>query len=194
MLDYQAVRDEELTITELVTDLKREDLRALTDEMIDTILEMIADCIDVDVTFVPSDPEAHDAYATTPEEADMAWTLGHVIVHITASAEESAALAAELARGVRVHGRSRYEVPWEEMTTIEGCRQRLEESRRMRHASLDMWSDPPHLDNNYKTWSKGPRVNAIGRFALGLMHTDSHLGQIADIVQQAIQHRGMVTR
>ena len=189
MLNFQAVRDEELTIAELTADLTREDLRLLTDEMIDTILEMIAGCSDADVTFVPSDPEAHDPFAATPEEEDMAWTLGHVIVHITASAEESAALASELARGVRVRGRSRYEVPREEMTTIEGCRQRMEESRRMRLASLEMWPDPPHLENTYKTWSKGPRVNAIGRFALGLMHTDSHLGQIADIVQQAKQNR-----
>lgn len=189
MLDFQAVRDEELTIAELTADLTREDLRNLTDEMVDTILEIIADCSDADVTFVPSDPEAHDPFAATPEEEDMAWTLGHVIVHITASAEESAALASELARGVRVRGRSRYEVPWEEMTTIEVCRLRMEESRRMRLASLEMWPDPPHLENTYKTWSKGPRVNAIGRFALGLMHTDSHLGQIADIVQQAKQNR-----
>ena len=191
MLKFQAVREEELTITELVADMTREDLRNLTDKMVDTILEMIAGCSDADVTFAPSDPEAHDPHAATPEEEDMAWTLGHVIAHITASAEESATLAAELARGVRVHGRSRYEVPWQEMNTIEVCRLRMEESRRMRLASLEMWPDPPHLENTYKTWSKGPRVNAIGRFALGLMHTESHLKQIADIVQQARQHRGM---
>jgi hypothetical protein len=45
-------------------------------------------------------------------ELALPWTLGHVIVHITASAEESAFLAAELARGVhRRTGRSRFEVP-----------------------------------------------------------------------------------
>jgi hypothetical protein len=37
MLNFQAVRDEEITIAELTADLTREDLRLFTDEMIDTI-------------------------------------------------------------------------------------------------------------------------------------------------------------
>ena len=52
---------------------------------------------------------------------------------------------ADLARGVAFHGRSRSEVPWETVTTIAQCRARLEESRRMRLASLDMWPDQPYL-------------------------------------------------
>ena len=108
-----------------------------------------------------------------------------MIVHITASAEESAFLASELARGVEYHGRSRYEVPWKEMRTMEGCRQRLEESRHIRLASLEVWPDKPHLDNEYVAWTDGPVVNAIGRFVLGLMHDDSHLGQIEEIMRQA---------
>ena len=48
-----------------------------------------------------------------------------------------------------------------------------------------MWPDDPHLDNTYRAWTNGPQVNAIGRFVLGLWHTDDHLGQIEDIVQQA---------
>ena len=111
------------------------------------MLGLIAECVDADVVLVPDDPEADDPWAATPEETNMSWTLGHVIVHTTASSEESAALAAEMARGVALHGRSRYEVPWQEMRTIEGCRQRLEESRRMRLASLEMWPDDPHLEN-----------------------------------------------
>ena len=190
MLNFQAVRDKEITLTELVADLTSDDLRDLTDEMIDTVLSLIATCVDADVTFQPVDPEAHDPFAEDPEDADLAWTLGHVIVHNTASAEESAAIAAELARGVEFHGRSRYEVPWEEMRTIEGCRQRLEESRRMRLASLEMWPQEAHLENAYETWSGGPTVNAIGRFVLGLMHEESHLGQIEEIVRQAKVARG----
>lgn len=115
----------------------------------------------------------------------MPWTLGHVIVHTTASAEESAAIAAELARGVAYHDRSRHEVPWTEVQTIAGCRQRLEESRRMRLASLRMWPDAAHLENEYQAWANGPTVNAVGRFVLGLMHEESHLEQIAEIVRQA---------
>jgi hypothetical protein len=133
---------------------------------------------------VPDDPEAEDTYASDPSEAFLAWTLGHVIVHTTASSEESAFLAAELARGVpQREGRSRYEVPWRTVINIEQCRQRLEESRRMRLASLDLWPDPPHLDNLFTTRS-GARHNAMVRFIFGLAHDDSHLGQIAEIVRQ----------
>jgi len=185
MLDFQAVRDEKITLGELVAKLTRDNLRDLTNEMVNTILDLIAGCVNADVTFVPVDPAANDPYAKTPEEVQMAWTLGHVIVHTTASAEESAAIAAELARGVEYHGRSRYEVPWGVMRTIEECRQRLEESRHMRQASLLMWPEEAHLGNEYEVWKDGPKVNAIGRFVLGLMHEDSHLGQIGEIVRQA---------
>jgi len=190
MLNFQAFHDKQITYPELIVGLTRDDLRDLTDEMIDATLALIANCIDADVTFAPVDPQARDPYAATPEEVNMAWTLGHVIVHNTASSEESAAVAAELARGVAYHGRSRYEVPWTEMRTIAACRQRLEESRRMRLASLGMWPDAPHLENEYQAWKEGPMVNAIGRFVLGLMHEESHLAQIREIVRQAQAARG----
>ncbi len=185
LLDFTPVRNKEVTLAELVADLTRDDLRELTNAMVDTMLELIADCADEDVTFVPVDPDAHDAYATDEAERNIAWTLGHVIVHTTASAEESAAIAAELARGVEYHGRSRYEVPWRTVTTVEQCRRRLEESRRMRLASLEMWPDEPHLNNTYEPWKAIGEINAISRFALGLLHDDDHLDQIAEIVRQA---------
>ena len=185
MLDFQAVRDKKITIAELVGDLTLEDLRDLTNEMVDTILNLIDGCVDFDVTYEPLDPAANDPFAEVPEDVDLAWNLGHVIVHVTASSEESAVLAVELARGVDFHGRSRYEVPWQEMESIQGCRERLEESRRMRLASLEMWPEESHLDNVYQTWTGGPQVNAVGRFVLGLMHDESHLAQLAEIVSQA---------
>jgi hypothetical protein len=190
MLNFRAVHHNEITIAELVAGLTRDDLRGLTDEMIDTELGLIAMCADADVTFEPLDPLADDQWAATPEEVKLAWNLGHVIAHATASSEEAAALAAEMARGVAPHGRSRYEVPWGEMRTIVGCRLRLEESRRMRLASLDMWPQEAHLENEYQGWPGGPTVNAVGRFVLGLMHDDSHLGQIGEIVRQARATRG----
>ncbi len=189
MLDFTPVRNKSLTIDQLCADLGVDDLRRLTDEMVDTMLELIAGCSDADVVFVPDDPEAEDTYAENPDEVNLAWTLGHVIVHVTASSEESAFLAAELARGVpHREGRSRFEVPWRTVTTIEQCRQRLEQSRRMRLASLDLWPHPPHLDNLFTTRS-GARYNVVVRFVFGLWHDDSHLGQIAEIVRQAKEAR-----
>jgi hypothetical protein len=185
MLDFTPLRNKELTMPQLTASLTPDDLRRLTNEIVDTILDLIATCEDRDVTFVPQDPEAFDPYAADESDVHLAWTLGHVIVHITASAEESAAVAAELARGVAYHGRSRSEVPWQTVTTIAQCRQRLQESRRMRLASLDMWPDRPHLDNTYRLIEGAEPINAIARFVFGLKHTDDHLGQIAEIVRQA---------
>jgi len=185
-LDFTPLREKRVTLAEMTAGLTPNDLRDLTNNMIDAMLSAIADYRDEHVTFVPHDPNAHDRYAADPAEADKAWTLGHVIVHTTASAEEAAFLAAELARGVPNHGRSRYEVPWQTITTIAQCRQRLEESRRMRLASLDLWPDPPHLEVTYIPYPSSGPLNAIACFVTGLMHDDDHLGQIREIVRQAL--------
>jgi hypothetical protein len=154
--------------------------------MVDTMLGLIAGSADVDVVFVPEDPGANDPAAATPEEVHMPWTLGHVVVHTTASAEEAAAIAAELARGVPHRGgRSRSELHWTTVTTIAQCRNRLEESRRMRLASLDMWPEHPDLDNSYVPREGAEPINAVIRFVNGLSHDDSHLGHLAEVVRQA---------
>jgi len=190
MLNFTPVRNREVDIGELTADLAVEDLRQLTNEMVNAQLALLAACTDEYVVFVPNDPEAGDPYAADAEDVDLAWTLGHVIVHVTASSDESAYLAVELARGAPYRGgRSRAEVPWETVTTIEGCRQRLEESRRMRLASLDMWPDQPDLENTF-TGRNGKEYNAVVRFAFGLFHDDNHLAQIAEIVRQAKENHG----
>jgi hypothetical protein len=185
MLDFKPVRAKQMTLNELAAPLSLADLRRLTEEMLDREQTLIAECTDADVTFPAFDPAANDTFAANPEDIKLSWNLGHVIVHATASSEESAFLAAELARGVPFHGRSRSEVPWQEVTTIAQCRQRLAESRRMRLASLDLWPELPHLDNLAEMYPGAAPVDAKGRFIMGLMHDDSHLAQIAEIVRQA---------
>ncbi len=187
MLDFTPVREKRISLSDLASGMTRANLRGLTNEMIDAQLKLIENCIDADVIFVPQDPQADDPFAATPEEVSLAWTLGHVIVHITASSEEAGAIAQELARGVEFHGRSRYETPWQTMTMIEQCRQRLEESRRIRLASLEMWPNQPHLEIEYQTRPTSPRMNAISRYLYGLMHDDDHLEQLTEIISQA-QH------
>lgn len=169
-----------------VENLSRDDLRQHTNQMLDDLVGLIAECMDTDVAFVPTDPEANDKFAINPAEVNLSWTLGHVIVHVTASSEEAAFVALELARGVPHRGgRSRYEVPWQNVTTIAQCRARLEESRRMRLASLDVWPDLPHLENTYTLERYPEPINAVRRFMMGLQHDDSHLEQIKKIVAQA---------
>lgn len=185
MIDFAPIRDRSLSIIDLAAAFGPDDLRRETDEMIDAMQGLIADCVDADVIFVPNDPEAYDSAAATTDEVHLSWTLGHVIVHVTASAEESAYLAVELARGVRYRRlRSRYEVPWQTVTTIEQCRHRLEESRRMRLASLELWPDQPYLDNTRRR-TRDLSLNAVAQFLLGLKHDDDHLDQIENIVRQA---------
>lgn len=172
--------DENLTV---------DDLRRLTNALIDDVLHMLRHCADGDVTFVPVDPQANDPAAASEDEAGIAWTLGHVIVHMSASSEESAALAAELARGVEYHGRSRSEVPWQTMKTIAQCRARLEESRRMRLASLSMWPDSPDLTNTYTPREGATPIGPTARFLSGLRHDASHLDQLRDVIGQAREAR-----
>lgn len=185
MLDFARLRRKEITPAELTDGLTSDDLRDLTDEMVDLQLELIGGCDDADVVFEPVDEKAHDPVASTEAEVGMAWTLGHVIVHVTASAEEAAFIAAEMARGVLREGRSRYETPWQTVTTIAQCRDRLEESRRMRLATLYVWPDEPHLNINVEYRRLSGPINPVARFVMGLLHDYDHLDHIREIVRQA---------
>jgi len=167
-----------------------DDLREATNVLVDRMLELISDARDEDVTFQPIDPKAHDPFAQGAGEENMAWTLGHVIVHTTASAEEAACLGSEMARGVAVEWRSRYEVPWESVTTIAQCRHRLEESRRIRLAYLNAFPDEPHLEVLFtKLENYWGALNAVGRVITGLYHDHDHVGQITEIMRQAREKR-----
>lgn len=184
MIDFGRVRAGELELGDLAASLELGDLARATRAVTADLLGRIDGAVDADVIFAPDDPDAEDTFAEDAAEVGLAWTLGHVIVHLTASAEEAAFLGAELARGVEPHGRSRYEVPWRTMVTIEGVRARLRESERMILASLDTWPDEPHLEVVFTT-NRGTTRNAPARFLGGLSHTDAHLGQVSEIVRQA---------
>lgn len=161
------------------------DLRRLTDGLVERLLRLLHGCHDVDVTFFPDDPLAYDPGAELGHEVNTGWTVGHIIVHLTATAEESAALAAELARGVPYHGRSRREVPWQEVTRVAQCRARLHECRRLCGASLGMWPTDPDLSNTYIPWEGAPPMGAVARYLLGLKHADEHMEQLRDVIAQA---------
>lgn len=184
MLDFATAMRGDTTMGDLMRDTTHADLYTLTDEMIDTMLSITADAQDADVVFVPEDPKANDTFGAGGEE-NLAWTLGHVIVHATASSEESAALASQLARGIVVEGRSRYEMPWQTMQTAVQLRERLEESRRMRKAFLDAWPTEPHLDVTYEPIPRFGPLNCTARFGMGLGHDDAHLDQLREIMRQA---------
>ena len=182
MLDFTPIRNRTQSFADFSRNITKADLQKYTNEMIDTELDIINGATDADVVFVPVDPEANDTFGK-PEEAALAWTLGHVVVHATASSEEAAALSSSLARGLAVEGRSRYEIPWQTVTTVAQLHQRLEESRRMRLAFLETWPDEPHLDITQEL--PFGTFNAVTRFLAGLFHEDSHLEQLREIMRQA---------
>jgi small ligand-binding sensory domain FIST len=192
VIDFGPLRRKEASLQDLAAGLSREDLDRLTREMVAAQLSAIEGATDEDVVMVPDDPEANDTFASQAEDVGLSWTLGHVVVHTTASSEESAALALTLARGLAVDGRSRYEVPWEQARTVAFMRHRIEESLRMRLAMLAAWPDEPHLDNFYAPYEGRPPMNALGRFIGGLSHDDSHLEQMRKIMVQARSRRATV--
>jgi hypothetical protein len=185
MLDLDTIRQSYSTKSfgKAVAHLTKGDLYQLTHELVNTQLAIIADATDADVVFVPNDPKANDEFGK-PEDKFISWTAAHIVVHTTASSEESASLALSLARGVAVEGRSRYETEWTTVHSVGQCRERLEESRRMRVAMLDAWPTTPNLEMVYKTNYAGD-MNAIARFVSGLSHEQGHLKQLAEAIRQA---------
>ncbi len=189
MIDFEPYRRGEKTLPEIATGLARADLAGLTQELCDLQLQLISAIEDAEIVFAPDDPEANDTFAATSEEVGISWTLGHVIVHTTASSEEAAANALNLARGVGVLGRSRFEVPWQSVHTAGQTRARVEESRRMRLAMLQAWPDQPNLDLTYTAREGTAPRNAVAQFISGLSHDDSHLDQVRRIVIEARKAR-----
>ena len=68
MLDFTPVRNKQITMNDLAEGLTLGDLRSLTNEMVDHVLNLIKDCTDADVTFEPQDPVADDKAAATSAE------------------------------------------------------------------------------------------------------------------------------
>lgn len=185
MLDLGPVRRRETTLAQFASSngFGRDDLIRFTNDTLDSQLCLLEGIRDDDVVFTPIDPYADDPFAADPDAGSLAWTLGHVIAHCTASSEECCAQASNLARGVEVNGRMRYETPWQQLQTVEQVRQRLAESRAIRLAYLNAWPVRPHLHLTYTPY-KSPQ-NCVVRVLAGLMHDADHHDQIADIVAQA---------
>ena len=176
MVDFSGVRAGTQSLAELAASLSKDDLYRLNDELVDAALALLEQAADHHVAFVARDASA---------EGETGWSIAHVVAHATASSEEGAAHAAQLARGIPVEGRSRFEVPWESLTTVDEVRARLEDSRRIRRGYLDAWPSQPNLD---VAWDVIPRfgpLNAVARFLLGAMHEDGHVQHLGEVLRQA---------
>lgn len=192
-IDFTQVTSKEMKLSDLAGQLNAADLRTASNESVDRILGLLDGLTDADVVFEPTDPEAKDDAAVEGEET-IAWSFAHLIAHVTSSSEEGAAFSSMLARGFPAAERPRHETPWRDITTIEQCKQRLEESRRMRLAYLDTWPDEPHLDVVRQGMSERfeaftGQLNAIGAFLLGLWHEIGHYAQMEDVRGQSLNGR-----
>ncbi|MCB9437419.1 MAG: DinB family protein [Anaerolineales bacterium] len=186
-IDFTPVKNKEISLLDFSARFSIDDLKAATHTSIDTLLEIIGDAADAELTFIPYDPHAHDPYATD-EEQYKGWSLAHLVLHVCASCEEGAAFSSILARGIEIGGRLRYEPDWQTYTTREQVLHRLEESRRMRLAYLDTWPDEPHLDTLRQfpedaKWR--PNLNAKAAFLSSLWHEIGHYEQFRDAANQA---------
>jgi hypothetical protein len=192
-IDFTPYANKEKKLIEIGRDLSIDDLRNATNVSVDYLLSVLDGLTDADVVFDPVDPDAHDPEAVDGEET-IGWSIAHLLAHVTASSEEGAAFSSLLARGIEVTERPRYETPWRDITTVEQCRQRLEESRRMRLAYLDTWPDTPFLDvyrvpKTERFHEYFGDLNATASFLMGLGHEVGHYAQIEGVKQQALAAR-----
>lgn len=192
MIDFGPIERQEAHLIDLYGSISLDELRSITNESIDTMLEIIAGLNDSDITFDPIDPEANDPHAVEGEEK-IGWSLAHLIAHVTASSEEGAAFSSLLARGFAAKERPRYETPWRDITTHAQCVQRLEESRRMRLAYLNTWPDTPFLEVYRETSERFVerfgQLNAPAAYLFGLMHELGHYNQMREVRRQALAAR-----
>jgi hypothetical protein len=182
MIDFTAVSSGQRRISDLAADITLNGLIAATDAQIDTLITMIRDLSDAQAVFVASDQAA---------EGGVGWNAAHLIAHVTASSEESAALSSILARGIDYpfEPRLRSETDWTTLTTTAACIQRLEESRRIRQGYLSAWPAQPRLDT-HRTLPAGfaemvGPMNALGSALLGLVHEVGQFAQLREIITQA---------
>lgn len=174
-IDFPAIIERRKSLPEQTTGVTYADLRTMAGEFYDQLDAHAAGLTDEQIRFVTEDPA---------QSEEPGWNFAHVILHVTASAEEGMALGSTLARGAEVTGRSRYEPDWETITTAAQVRQRLAESRRQVFAFLYTWPDEPHLDNTYEHDFFGP-MTAIAHGAIGLIHGKGQMAQVEEIARQA---------
>jgi hypothetical protein len=190
LIDFTRLNNKEVTTYEFSQKFTLADLRAATNASIDRMVKLLKDTTDEQLTFIPNDPDADDPYAPL-EERYQGWSLAHLVLHVTASAEEGAAFGSLLARGVPLPQglRVRYEPDWHLVKTKAEVMQRLEESRRIRLAYFETWPDKPYLDNFREFPPEAAsyrQMNALASVVGGLRHESNHYDQMVRTLEQAM--------
>jgi hypothetical protein len=187
LIDFQPVFKKEKTLIELANEYSHADLGAALNSYVNFTHQVISEVSDEQATHIPVDSNADDPYATTEADRHLGWSLVHLVMHVTATAEEAAAFSSILARGIAIGGRLRSERNWREVTTCAEAVARLEECRRMCLAYLATWPDRPDLTTvrimpQNLSWMK---PNAPVSFLAGLLHWHRHIEQFQHVAEQA---------
>jgi len=187
LIDFQPVFNKEKTLIDLANEYGHAELGDALSSYVDFTLQIINGVSDEQATSIPLDLHADDPHATTEADRHLGWSLIHLVMHVTATAEEAAAFSSILARGIAIGGRLRSERNWREVTTCAETVARLEECRRMCLAYLATWPDRPDLSTvrimpENLNWM---RPNAPISFLAGLMHWHKHIEQFRQVAEQA---------
>lgn len=180
LIDFQPVIKKELPMIEFARRFTLDELRVALASYVEATRQIVEAASDEQLFRIPEDPEADDPYTENEAERYVGWSLAHLVLHVTASAEEGAAFSSMLARGVAVSERLRYEPDWRTLTGRSAVLARLAECQRMCTAYLDTWPDEPHLETLRvlpEKW-KDVRINAPAAFLGGLSHWSRHITQM----------------
>ncbi len=176
-INLEAVLAGQMSYADIVSTIGHADLYTMTDELFNELEAILDKTSDSAILFVPRDIAATD-------QSEQGWTVSHIVAHLTATLEESAAVAAMFARGVKFEARLRYETPWENLYTQQMVLARLRESHRICCAFLDAWPDEPHLDITVTMIPRFGPMDAVGMYILGFAHGQRHLDQVRETVHQ----------
>lgn len=189
LIDFTSVRGDRARIAEFSEQFTLADLRAWVSRYVNATREIVDSVTDADLFYLPHDPDANDTFATNEDEKFIGWSLAHLVLHVTASAEEGATFTSLLARGIAlaVGTRTRWEKDWKLVTTRAEIEQRLAECERLCLSYLSAVPDNPHLDvfRNMPEKLSHLRINAVGALLFSLMHWDEHLPQFRQVADQA---------
>src|SRR5690242_2124475 len=89
-IDFPAIIERRKSLPEQTAGVTYTDLRTMAGELYDQLDAHAAGLTDEQIRFVADDPA---------QSEEPGWNFAHVILHVTASAEEGMALGSTLARG-----------------------------------------------------------------------------------------------
>lgn len=186
LIDFEPVIQRQRTLFDFANRFGPPELKDMIAGYVAFTRQVIEGVNDEQLLQIPEDLQADDPFAAAEEDRHIGWSLAHLVLHVTASAEEGAAFSSILARGITIGGRLRYEDDWRQVRSRAEVLERLEECQRMCLAYLETWPARPHLETLRILSGKlsGMKVNALTSYVWGLYHWHQHVEQFKKVAEQ----------